>query len=325
MGFDRFNRDIHYLRISLTDMCNLRCLYCMPEDMPFRTPDTLLQDDEIHRLVRIFARLGFNKFRLTGGEPTLRSGIVNLVQRMADTPGVKVLALTTNGLTLNRLAHPLKEAGIQRINISIDTLDPEKYRRLTGRDALDTVWAGIRAAEAAGLEIKLNTVVIRGYNDREDAVDLARLTQEHDWQIRYIEVMPMGHVVDFQKQHMVTESELRSTISAGLGPMDILHEGRLDGEARVYRLRGARGTLGFISAVSQPFCSGCNRARLTADGRLLMCLLRDHELNLMPLLRNGATDGDLADRIEKAVWLKPWGHGLSEDIHPRRNMSEVGG
>ncbi len=325
MAFDRFNRNIHYLRISLTDMCNLRCVYCMPEDMTFRAREDLLQDEEIQRLVRVFAAMGFDKFRLTGGEPTLRENLVDIVQAMRDTPGVRELAMTTNGVTLKQLAAPLKEAGLQRINVSIDTLDPDKFRRLTRWGRIEDVWAGVEAAEQAGLKIKINAVVVRGQNDKEDAVDLARLTVERPWQIRYIEVMPMGRVSDFQKSAIVPEDELRATISEALGPMELLNGGKLDGEARMFRLKNAKGSLGFISAVTKPFCAGCNRARLTADGRLLLCLLRDKELNLMPYLRNGATDEDLKEMIEESIWHKPWGHGLAQDIRPTRNMSEIGG
>lgn len=325
MAFDRFNRNIHYLRISLTDMCNLRCVYCMPEDMTFRPREELLQDNEILRLVRVFADMGFDKFRLTGGEPTLRENLVEIVRGMRDTPGVRELAMTTNGITLKQLASPLKDAGLQRINVSIDTLQPEKFRRLTRWGRVEDVWSGIEAAEQAGLEIKINVVVVRGQNDKDDAIDLARLTLDYPWKIRYIEVMPMGRVSTFQKSAIVPEDELRATISEALGPMELLHGGKLDGEARMFRLHGAKGSLGFISAVTKPFCAGCNRARLTADGRLLLCLLRDKELNLMPYLRDGAADKDLKELIEDSVWHKPWGHGLAQNIRPTRNMSEIGG
>ena len=325
MSLDRFNRNIHYLRISLTDMCNLRCVYCMPEDMTFRPREELLQDDELVRLVDVFARMGFDKFRLTGGEPTLRENLVGMVRRMHETPGVRELAMTTNGVTLNQLAQPLKDAGLTRINISIDTLDPIKFRHLTRWGRIEDVWAGVEAAEKAGLKIKINAVVVRGQNDKKDAVDLARLTFDHPWQIRYIEVMPMGRISDFQKTAIVPEDELRATISDALGPMELLNEGKLDGEARMFRLQNAQGSLGFISAVTKPFCAGCNRARLTADGRLLLCLLRDKEFNLMPHLRNGASDDDLMAMIEESIWHKPWGHGLAQDIRPTRNMSEIGG
>lgn len=326
MALDRYGRSINYLRISLTDMCNLRCVYCMPEDMAFRPRADLLQDDEIVRLVGLFADLGFGKFRLTGGEPTVRENLVELVRRIAETAGVETVALTTNGVLLKHLARPLVEAGLQRINISIDTLDPAKFKQITRWGNVDEVWAGIEAAEAAGLGIKLNSVVVRGLNDRQDAVDLARLTLERPWQVRYIEVMPFGSVADFQRTHIVPEEELRATISSALGPMTLLNSGQLDGEARLYQLRDAKGKLGFISSVTKPFCAGCNRARLTADGKLRMCLLRDKELDLMPFVRNGAHDEELKTLIGDTIWYKPWGHGLAQQVFPRKRvMSEIGG
>lgn len=326
MTLDRFGRNINYLRISLTDRCNLRCVYCMPEDMTFRPRHELLQDGEIQRLVGIFAALGFGKYRLTGGEPTVRANIVEIVRGIATTPGVRTVAMTTNGLLLNKLARPLAEAGLQRVNVSIDTLDPDKFKRLTRWGAVEDVWTGIHAAEEAGLKIKLNAVVVRGYNDVEDVVDLARLTLSQPWQVRFIEMMPFGDVADFQLAGVVSEDELRQTIATGLGPLGLLDDGRLDGEARLYQLEGARGTIGFISSVSHPFCASCNRARLTADGRLRLCLLRDGEVDLMTPLRDGATDSELSAIITKGIWWKPWGHGLDDDVIPlNRVMSEIGG
>lgn len=323
---DRFGRTINYLRISLTDRCNLRCVYCMPEEMTFRPRAELLQDDEIQRLVGVFAGLGFHKFRLTGGEPTVRANIVDIVRAMAATPGVATVAMTTNGLLMDKLAAPLADAGLQRVNISIDTLDPAKFKRLTRWGSVDEVWSGIQASEAAGLEVKLNAVVVRGYNDREDVVDLARLTLQQPWQVRFIEMMPFGEIADFQLAGVVSEEELRATIAAALGPLSVANNGQLDGEASLYRLPNARGTLGFISSITQPFCASCNRARLTADGRLRLCLLRDGEVDLLSPLRAGATDDQLRDLITEGIWWKPWGHGLEEDIIPlNRVMSEIGG
>lgn len=326
MTLDRFGRNINYLRISLTDKCNLRCVYCMPEDMTFRPRAELLQDDEIYRLVRIFADLGFHKFRLTGGEPTVRANVVEIVRRIADTPGVRTVAMTTNGLLLNTLAQPLAEAGLQRVNVSIDTINPEKFKKLTRWGEVEEVWAGIHAAEAAGLEIKLNAVVVRNYNDKEDVVDLARLTLYQQWQVRFIEMMPFGDVADFQKAGVVSEDELKETITAALGPMHPVNGGQLDGEARLFQLQGAKGTIGFISSVTQPFCASCSRARLTADGRLRLCLLREKEVDLLTPLRQGASDDDLKAIIREAVWWKPWGHKLDDDVVPlNRVMSEIGG
>ena len=326
MAFDRYGRDINYMRISLTDKCNLRCVYCMPEDMTFRPREELLQDEEIYRLVELFAGLGFHKFRLTGGEPTVRANVVDIVGRIARTPGVRTVAMTTNGLMLDKLALPFAEAGLRRVNISIDTLNPEKFKTVTRWGEIEDVWAGIEAATEAGLEIKLNAVVVRGYNDKEDVVDLARLTLFQPWQVRFIEMMPFGDVADFQLAGVVTEDELKTTITAELGNLTVENGGKLDGEARLYRLADAPGTLGFISSVTQPFCAGCSRARLTADGRLRLCLLREKEVNLIQPLRDGATNEELTGIIEDAVWWKPWGHGLAHDVIPlNRVMSEIGG
>lgn len=326
MPLDSFGRDINYLRISLTDKCNLRCVYCMPEDMTFRPREELLQDDEIDRLVHIFAGLGFHKFRLTGGEPTVRANVVEIVARIANTPGVRTVVMTTNGLLLGRLARPLAEAGLQRVNISIDTLKDDKFKTVTRWGELQDVWTGIEASREAGLEIKLNAVVIRGYNDTDDVVDLARLTVENPWQVRFIEMMPFGDVADFQLAGVVSEKELKTTITKSLGHLELVNGGQLDGEARLYKLPGAAGTLGFISSVSQPFCAACSRARLTADGRMRLCLLREKEVDLISPLRSGVTDSELANIIREGIWGKPWGHGLAENIIPlNRVMSEIGG
>ncbi|MEJ2749053.1 MAG: GTP 3',8-cyclase MoaA, partial [Anaerolineae bacterium] len=290
MSLDRFGRNINYLRISLTDKCNLRCVYCMPEDMTFRPRAELLQDDEIDRLVHLFAGLGFEKIRLTGGEPTVRQNVVGIVQRIAQTPGIKTVAMTTNGLLLDKLAQPLAEAGLQRVNISIDTLNPEKFNKVTRWGQVEDVWAGIEAAKKAGLGIKLNAVVVRNYNDKEDIVDLARLTLYQPWQVRFIEMMPFGDVADFQQAGIVSQEELMATISAALGPLSAVNNGTLDGEAQLYQLSEAMGTVGFISSVTQPFCASCTRARLTADGRLRLCLLREKEVDLLTPLRQGASN-----------------------------------
>lgn len=326
MPQDRFGRNINYLRISLTDKCNLRCVYCMPEDMTFRPRQELLQDDEILRLVNIFASIGFHKFRLTGGEPTVRANIVNIVNGIAATPGVETIAMTTNGLMLDKLAQPLAEAGLERVNISIDTLNPEKFNKLTRWGKVEDVWQGLDAAKAAGLGIKLNAVVVRGYNDKEDVVDLARLTLFQPWQVRFIEMMPFGDVAGFQQAGTVSEEELRATIAAELGELSVVDNGRLDGEASLYKLPDSVGTLGFISSVTQPFCASCTRARLTADGRLRLCLLREQEVNLMEPLRNGADDEEMTAIIKEAIFWKPWGHKLDSDVIPlNRVMSEIGG
>ncbi len=323
---DRYGRCIDYLRVSLTDVCNLRCVYCMPADMTFRPRAELMQDAELVTLLGLFARLGFRKIRYTGGEPTLRQNLLQIVCRVAECPGVETQGITTNGILLDQLAAPLREAGIERVNISLDSLDPRTYRRITRWGNLRDVWSGITAAERAGLEIKINAVIVRGLNDTADAVALARLTLEHAWQVRYIELMPFGGIHDYQRAHIVPDAELRATIGAALGPLHLENEGRLDGEARIYRLAGAPGTLGFISAVTQPFCAGCNRARLTPDGKLRLCLLRDKEVDLLTPLRAGATPSDLEGLVRAGIWDKPWGHGLAENhFATNRVMSDIGG
>jgi cyclic pyranopterin phosphate synthase len=326
MAIDRFGRRIHYLRISLTDHCNLRCVYCMPEDMTFRPNADLLQDGEILKLVRLFASLGFDKFRLTGGEPTVRANIVDLVRGIAQTAGVRSLSMTTNGVLLKRLAQPLAQAGLQRVNISLDTLNPEKFRRITRWGSLEDVWEGLLAAEQAGLTpIKLNGVVVRGYNE-QDVVDLARLTLEKPWQVRFIEMMPFAGATDLQKKQVVTANEIKDRIEASLGPLATANGGDLDGEARLYRLDGARGDIGFISSVSAPFCASCTRARLTADGRLRLCLLREGEVDVLTPLRQGASLAELRQILVDGIWHKPWGHGLAEGLIPLdRVMNEIGG
>lgn len=326
MTIDQYGRRIHYLRISLTDHCNLRCVYCMPEDIAFRPNAELMQDDEIITLVKLFVQLGFDKFRLTGGEPTLRAHVVDLVQEMASMPGVKNLSMTTNGVLLTRLANPLAEAGLQRVNISVDTLNPEKFRQMTRWGSLEKVLSGIHAAERAGLvPIKINAVVVRGDNDTQ-MVNLARLTLKYPWQVRFIEMMPFAGPADLQMQQMVTADEIYERITRELGPIRPTNGGQLDGEARTFQLPGAKGELGFIASVSQPFCACCTRARLTADGRLRLCLLREREVDLLTPLRAGTPLDEMRQLILDAIWEKPWGHGLEEGLIPlNRVMSEIGG
>jgi len=326
MAFDRFGRSISYLRISLTDHCNLRCVYCMPEDMSFRPSDELMQDEEVLLFVRLFAQLGFHKFRLTGGEPTIRAHIVDLVREITLTPGVRSLTMTTNGVLLSRLAHPLAEAGLSRVNISLDTLDPKKFRHLTRWGKLEDVWEGIVAAEDAGLTpVKINAVVVQDYNE-SDVVDVARLTLEYPWQVRFIEMMPFAGDTSLQTNQLVTAESVQGIITSALGDLTMVNGGKLDGEARLYRLSGAKGDLGFISSVTQPFCASCTRARLTADGRLRLCLLREGEVDLLSPLRAGASLNDLRQIILDGIWEKPWGHGLDEGLIPlNRVMSEIGG
>jgi GTP 3',8-cyclase len=326
MALDRFGRKIHYLRMSLTDHCNLRCVYCMPEEITFRPTAEMMQDEEVLLMAHLFADLGFDKIRLTGGEPTCRGNIVEIVRGIAATPGLRSVSMTTNGMLLSKLADPLAEAGLERVNISLDTLNPAKFKKLTRWGDIHKVWEGIQAAENAGLTpIKLNAVAVRGYND-EEIVDLARLTLEHPWRVRFIEMMPFGRVTDFQTGQMMSMQEMQASVEQALGPLELIGGGKLDGEARIYRLPGAQGDIGFISTISAPFCTDCNRARLTPDGILRMCLLREYEIDLLTPLRAGASQEDLRRLVLEAVWNKPWGHGLADGYIPlKRGMSEIGG
>lgn len=326
MALDQFGRKIHYLRISLTDHCNLRCVYCMPEDMTFRPNAELMQDDEVLLLVRLFAGLGFDKFRLTGGEPTVRAHVVDLVREIGAVPGVNSLSMTTNGVLLKKLAAPLKQAGLQRVNISLDTLNPLKFKRLTRWGSLEQVWEGVQEAERVGLApIKINAVPVKGYNE-SDIPEMAALTLEHPWQVRFIEMMPLGGATELQQSQVVTAAEMMSRIEKKFGKLEPVNNGKLDGEARLYRLPGAIGNVGFISSVTVPFCASCTRARLTADGRLRLCLLRENEVDLLTPLRAGATLEDLRQIILDGIWSKPWGHGLAQgEVAVNRVMSEIGG
>src|SRR5581483_7452608 len=323
---DSFGRDIHYLRVSLTDRCNFRCVYCMPEKgVVFHPHAYHLTDEELVRVIRIMTTLGFDRVRLTGGEPTVRPNLVPIVEQIAAIPGIKEIAMTTNGMRLEKIAEPLARAGLNRVNISIDTLDAERFAKITRFGKLDAVWRGIVAAERAGLTpIKLNAVIVRSYNE-DDIVDLAQLTQDHAWDMRFIEMMPLGSISDFQIESVVTADEMKARIEDVFGPLEPLD---WDGHnpARPYRLRGGLGTLGFISSVSAPFCEGCDRVRLTSDGRLRLCLLRDDEVELLTPIRDGASDDELREIIARGVFNKPWGHGLAEHIIPEsRIMSKIGG
>lgn len=323
---DQYGRQLTYLRVSLTDVCNLRCVYCMPEDMTFRPRDELMSDEEIITIVRMMAELGINKVRLTGGEPTVRPHVVEIVRQIAHIPDIREIAMTTNGILLPQLAEPLARAGLKRVNISIDTLDPKKFKFITRWGDLDKVLAGAEAAQAAGLQpIKINAVVTRGFND-EDVVDLARITLDRDWDIRFIELMPFAEEATFAQTAVVRSQETRERIEAALGPLTPIPGQDVRDPAKAYRLAGARGSIGFISSVSEPFCANCNRLRLTADGKLRLCLLRDGEFDILTHLRAGEPIKDIQEAIVEATYYKPWGHGLPDGIIPQsRLMNQIGG
>jgi GTP 3',8-cyclase len=324
---DAFERQITYLRLSVTERCNLRCRYCMPDGgFDPASSEDLLTAEEIERVARAAVQVGVRKLRLTGGEPTLRADIVEIVRRLSGIDGVHELVMTTNGIRLPRLAAPLFSAGLRRVNIHLDSLNADHMTRLCGAPCLDRILAGIEATESAGLvPVKLNTVVVRDHNE-EDVVDIARLTLEHDWQVRFIELMPLGEPAQFAIDHYVSSQETMARIEAALGVLRPLYDGDLVGEARLYRLTGGCGSLGFISPVSHSYCNCCNHIRVTADGRIRPCLLSDDELNLRHVLRNGGSESDLLTLFGRAIVNKPkesqLGHGVFPDGRP---MARIGG
>jgi cyclic pyranopterin phosphate synthase len=327
---DSFGRSIDYLRISVIDHCNLRCVYCMPlRGLTFVPSPELLSAAEIETVVRAAVSLGFRKFRLTGGEPTLRPEIVEIVARIAGVPGVADLSMTTNAVLLPRLARPLAQAGLRRINVHVDTLHPERLKRLMRFGTIEEIEAGMAAAEEAGLlPIKLNCVVTRDYND-EDVVGLARLARERAFQVRFIELMPLGggETARLALTQFVPSRETRDRIEAELGPLTQVANASAADESRNFRFAdGSPGVVGFISPVSEPYCGACNRMRLTADGKLHLCLLNDHELDVKAALREGGGESAVAAILGRAVAQKPTGHRLDEGISTEdRSMFQIGG
>jgi len=324
---DRYQRPITYLRVSVTDRCNLRCVYCMPaEGIRLRQHEEILRYEEIVRVVRTAVGMGIRFVRLTGGEPLARKGLADLVGMLRAIPGLEELTMTTNGTLLAAQAQALAEAGLNRVNISLDTLRPDRFRRISRLGELRDVLAGIEAAEEAGLvPIKLNTVVMRGLNDDEVA-ELARLTLEHPWHVRFIELMPSGSGVPWEQDSCVPASEVRQRIETALGPLSSARGPSGNGPARTFQVQKGLGTVGFITPWSQHFCPSCNRLRLTADGRLRPCLLSEVEVDLRGPLRSGAGEAELRRLIQRAVELKPMGHHVEELGGPRgRAMSEIGG
>lgn len=329
MPLDRFGREIDYLRISVIDRCNLRCVYCMPlGELPFAPSQELLTAAEIETVARAAVAAGFRRIRLTGGEPTLRSDLLEIVARVASVPGLGDLAMTTNGILLPRLAGDLRRAGLTRVNIHVDTLNPERMRQIMRFGDLARVWAGIEAAEAAGLvPIKLNSVVARGMND-EDVVALAELTVKRDWHVRFIELMPLG-VDDASataRERYVSNVDTRARIEAALGRLEPLAPWNPSDESKNFRLPNAKGIVGFVSPVSEPYCGSCNRMRLTADGRFHLCLLNDDELDVKRALRTGGGIEEVRRILLAAVAAKPTGHTLARGRSTeRRDMYQIGG
>jgi len=328
---DSYNREIDYLRISVIDRCNLRCVYCMPlEGLRFLPNPELLTPAEIELVVRAAVGVGFRKFRLTGGEPTLRLDLPEIVERLARVPGVDGIALTTNALLLGQLARPLKAAGLTRINVHLDSLNSATVEKQMRWGSFEKIWEGIIAAEQARLvPIKLNAVVTAGYNEN-DVTDLARLTLDRGWHVRFIELMPLGggECATLSVKRYVSNIETRQRIEAALGALTEIPSDDLADEARNFRLAGARGVIGFISPVSEPYCGTCNRMRLTADGKFHLCLLNDDELDVRAALRSGSGREveDVARILVRAVEAKPTGHHLLEGRSTRdRSMYQIGG
>jgi len=317
------------LRVSLTDKCNLRCVYCMPEEgLPWLTREEVLTDDEIVRLVRIaVTRLGVTQVRLTGGEPLIRAGVVDLVARLATLENAPSIAVTTNGLGLARLARPLAEAGLARVNVSLDTVDRATFTALTRRDRLDDVLAGMAAAAAAGLTpVKVNAVLMRGVND-DQAADLLGFCLAHGYELRFIEQMPLDAQHGWQRSTMVTAAEIRAALSEHyvLRAQDATSRGAAP--AQRYVVDGGPATVGVIASVSEPFCGACDRTRLTADGQMRTCLFATTETDLRTPLRTGVDDHAIAVQWSRAMLGKRAGHGIDDPsfLQPSRPMSAIGG
>lgn len=321
---DSFQRQINYLRIAITDRCNLRCRYCMPAaGVPLKGHQDILRLEEITTLARVAASTGIRRIRLTGGEPLVRKNVVTLVREIAAVPGIEEVSLTTNGIFLGGLALALKEAGLKRVNISLDTLKKDRYRYITRCGNITSVWQGIRAALAVGLApVKLNVVITRDFND-DEILDFARLAMAEPLHIRFIELMPIGTAADSAAGYVpVAEIQNRIGQEYYLEPLGDLVT---NGPAVNFRVAGGRGSVGFISAMSKHFCSRCNRLRLTADGKLRPCLYWDGELDIKGPLRSGATETELAALFARAVNLKPAEHHMENGWRQPRAMSQIGG
>ena len=317
------------LRVSLTDRCNLRCQYCMPaEGLDWLPKPELLTDDEVARLVRIgVQRLGITEVRFTGGEPLLRRGLASIVAQTAALRPHPEISLTTNGIGLSRVARPLHTAGLDRVNVSLDTLRPETFRALARRDRLRDVLAGLAAAAATGLApVKVNAVLMRGLNE-DEAVPLARFCLERGYQLRFIEQMPLDAQHGWRRDGMGTADEILAALSAefSLSPDDPGARGSAPAEA--FLVDGGPGLIGVIGSVTRPFCGSCDRVRLTADGQVRNCLFAREESDLRGALRSGATDADIAQRWRQAVATKLPGHGINDPgfLQPTRPMSAIGG
>ncbi len=322
---DSFQRPINYLRISVTDRCNLRCIYCMPaEGVSLMSHSDILSYEEIHTVVKAAAELGINKVRLTGGEPLVRAGLPELVRMLASIDTIDDISLTTNGTLLAHHAAELKEAGLRRVNISLDTLKPDRFELITRCGHLEDTLGGIEVARAVGLNpVKINMVVMSGIND-DELPDFAAKTISDGWHVRFIELMPLNDDEPVTSR-LVSVSDMRRRIES-LGRLEPCLVNVGNGPAKYFRLPDAIGTIGFITPVTEHFCYRCNRLRLTADGKLRPCLLSEEEIDVREALRSGASAAELKELIEEATARKPLGHKLAEGNKRKgRPFSQVGG
>jgi cyclic pyranopterin phosphate synthase len=327
---DPYGRTATDLRVSLTDRCNLRCTYCMPEaGLPWLAKAEILTDEEVGRLIRIAVhRLGVTELRFTGGEPLLRPGLTEIIKTAAALDPRPRLSLTTNAIGLDRLAQPLRAAGLDRVNVSLDTLDPERFAALTHRHRLPAVLAGLDAAAAAGLHpVKLNAVLMRGVND-DEAVPLLRFALAHGYELRFIEQMPLDAQHAWDRTAMVTADEILAALDKEFTLLpDPTARGGAPAETWLVDTPAGRSRVGIIASVTRPFCGDCDRTRLTADGQVRNCLFAREESDLRTALRAGASDEELAERWQAAMWAKKPGHGIDDPtfLQPSRPMSAIGG
>lgn len=326
---DRYGRVATDLRVSLTDRCNLRCTYCMPaEGLPWLPSPDLLTDSEVVRLIGVAVRLlGVREVRFTGGEPLIRRGLADIVRRTAELRPRPEISLTTNGIGLTRLAEPLRAAGLDRINVSLDTLDRDRFRTLARRDRLDDVLAGLAAAAAAGLvPVKVNAVLMRGVNE-DEAPELLEWCLERGYELRFIEQMPLDAQHGWRRDTMVTADEILASLQDRFDLTASDPAARGSAPAETFVVDGGRGKVGVIASVTRPFCGDCDRVRLTADGQVRNCLFAREESDLRSALRGGADDDELAARWRAAVIGKRPGHGIDDPsfLQPARPMSAIGG
>jgi cyclic pyranopterin phosphate synthase len=325
---DTYGRRATDLRVSLTDRCNLRCTYCMPpEGLPWLDKEEILTDAEIIRLITVAVRdLGVEEVRFTGGEPLLRPGLVEIIAAGAQLRPRPKLSLTTNAIGLERLAKSLTQAGLDRVNVSLDTLQPERFETLAHRRRFDDTLRGLHAAAEAGLTpVKINTVLLRGIND-DEAPALLRFALDHGYELRFIEQMPLDAQHGWTRENMITAEEILASLTAAfsLSPDPSARGGA---PAETWLVDGGPARVGVIGSVTRPFCGDCDRTRLTADGQVRNCLFATGETDLRGLLRGGAGDGEIADLWRKAMWGKPAGHGIDDPtfLQPVRPMSAIGG